>query len=101
MCRAENPEKADLERKLDLRNEAWTISEPSLPDEETDGRDKTIHIRQDMYLRAVRTLPTVHIFEGKFSIKHVPMGRLPEIGCQRCDSPRHPVNVVGQHNSDY
>lgn len=60
-----------------------------------DDRDKTIHIRQDMYLRALKTLPTVHIFEGKFSIKNVRMGRLPEIGCQCCDSRVTPCKCCG------
>lgn len=50
-----------------------------------DATDKSIHIRQGMYLRALRTLPTVKIYEGKFSIKEVRMWRRPEIGCKCCE----------------
>jgi len=50
-----------------------------------DARDVNIHVRQDMYLRAIKTLPTVQIYEGKFTVQDIRMWRRPEIGCQWCD----------------
>lgn len=55
-----------------------------------DETDKSIHIRQGIYLRALRTLPTVKIYEGKFSIKEVRMWRRLEIGCKCCEKQLSP-----------
>ena len=60
-----------------------------------DVRDRNIHIRQDIYLRALRTLPTVQIFEGKFTVQDTRMWRRPEIGCPCCDNLTPPCKCCG------
>ena len=48
--------------------------------------DTTVHIRQDVYLRALGTLTRVVIREGHFKVNPTRMMRLPEPGCTCCDS---------------
>lgn len=60
-----------------------------------DAHDRNIHIRQDIYLRALRTLPAVHIYEGKFTVQNVRMWRRPEIGCLCCDNLTTPCKCCG------
>lgn len=46
--------------------------------------DPHAHVRQDQYLKALATIPTVTIVEGKFSIKPRRGQRLSEQGCNCC-----------------
>jgi len=50
-----------------------------------NGRNPHIHTRQDAYLRALGTLPTVEIVLGIFKVNGTRMPRRPEKGCDCCD----------------
>jgi hypothetical protein len=48
--------------------------------------DPRAHVRQDAYLRALATLPTVDILEGTFKVSKPRMFRVPSVTCSCCNA---------------
>ena len=46
--------------------------------------DPDTHVRQDAYIRALSTLPNVHVIEGKFNVSKPWMHRVPGAKCDCC-----------------